>query len=231
MQTIQRFQQFSVQSEGTVNALLPQDDIRTRLTNAGCPIDPLIARVPYANYSGKVELRQAGPVEVAGLLELYPDWFACIIDVQILTCLRSSLLVGWWELVFPWPNSHFRWIDDPSSDGTENVQYVVPSTQISFPRRCVLNHLDRYPAVGSTKGILLGLYDGLVPKQYMHGRTVAAELKLHDYFDRPVVATPISLWVDRGTVRKPKGVPREIAKRGSLLSRRDREPIGGYERK
>jgi hypothetical protein len=172
-------------------------ELLERLNTAGCPVDPPDETWSPSALGGRLKIFQSGGVNESSLHEVGMGIFACNISLRIATDLHCDLLIDSWELVLPWSDPGFQWLEDPTQFDSRREEYLVPCTQLYFPRIVVLNHRKWFRKNDVAEGLLLGTCGIEVPSEYPHGSTVEGKLSAQDQFGEPITSVLISLWVDR----------------------------------
>ena len=165
-------------------------------------------------------VRQIGGVADSAVFE-YSAGTGVMIDL-ILTVNTAGIGISYFGLDLPWKPIAFQWLPDPREiDGGKIYRFA--DTHIDFAHDQVINHRadNRLLSRGeSIKGLLLGTDMAPIPNEFRHGQLVAVTLRIGDQLGCENRSS-IALTIRRMEKRKTP-IP---SRRGSLFSRRDRDPV------
>ena len=197
-----------------------------QLLDSGIPLEEEVVSELRASCQG-LALYQAGTPVENELFDLEFGGFGLIASIAICNDSPRTIHISQYRLEPPWPESGFRWLDDPWKKAPRERTYSFPKYgPEGFERECVLNHqVGRHGRLlpdDCIEGFLCGVGQACIPDGYYHRQRLPIQLSV---FDGRGQGTSIILNVlinREGRVRRRQ--------RNEGLKKRDAETLGTRSR-
>ncbi len=169
-----------------MNIEINNEELRlfAELRRGGIPLDEAVLEEIKAACRGLVIHRTGNIVENA-VFDLDSGGAAYMLAIAIENDSDQILRVQELRLEMAWPESHFRWLENPLAKVPREYFYSFPPPgPAGFDRDVVLNHRLRpgcklYPG-DSLEGLLLGVGQASVPDQYLNRQGLHMRLSILD---------------------------------------------------
>jgi hypothetical protein len=163
-----------------------QEEVRRlfELRSLGVPLDEDLLEEMGAACRG-LEIYQAGTILENAVFDLDSGGTGYMLAVAIYNGSGQILRPQGPRLELAWPESHFRWLENPFGKVPREYTYSFPPPgPAGFDRDAVLNHRLRpgsklYPG-DWLEGLLLGVGQASVPDQYLNRQGLRMRLSILD---------------------------------------------------
>ena len=154
----------------------------SRILESGIPLDPAVVEALRASCRGLSICQIGSPVENT-VFDLEHGGTGYMLSVEICNHAPGILGIEQYRLESPWPESDFRWLEDPRKLTPCEVNYSFPKYgPEGLDRECVLNHRvgrnGRLLPGGCTRGFLCGVGQACIPDEYQDRQRVRMQLSL-----------------------------------------------------
>jgi hypothetical protein len=163
----------------------PADLLRMeKLLAAGIPLDEKVVSDLRASCQG-LSLYQTGTVAENELFDLAFGGFGLLMSISVSNDSRRTIHIGQYRLEPPWPESGFRWLEDPRKKVPRERDYSFPQYgPEGLERECVVNHRvgreGRLFPGDTVEGFLCGLGRACIPDEYQHRQRLSLRLSVFD---------------------------------------------------
>jgi hypothetical protein len=163
----------------------PADLLRMeQLLASGIPLDEGVVSDLRASCQG-LSLYQTGAVVENELFDLAFGGFGLLISVSVGNDSPGTIHISQYRLEPPWPESDFRWLEDPRKKVPRERNYSFPQYgPEGLERECVLNHrVDRQGRLlpgECIEGFLCGVGQVCIPHEYQHRQRLSLRLSVFD---------------------------------------------------
>jgi hypothetical protein len=154
----------------------------SRILASGIPLDPVVVEALRASCRGLSICQIGSPVENT-IFDLEHGGTGYMLSVEICNHAPKILGIEQYRLEPPWPESDFRWLEDPRKLTPCEVSYSFPKYgPEGLDRECVLNHRvgrnGRLLPGDCTRGFLCGVGQACIPEEYQDRQRVRMQLSL-----------------------------------------------------
>jgi hypothetical protein len=144
--------------------------LATQLNKQGIPLDPEVLKSMEADCAGLL-IYQSGTIAENTVFDLDSGGAGFMLSVAIYKEAKRILYPVEYRLELPWPETQFRWLEDPWRKIPWEHAYSFPKPgPEGFEREVVLNHRcgrqGRILPGGCLEGLLLGVGQSPVPNHY-----------------------------------------------------------------
>jgi hypothetical protein len=154
----------------------------SRILESGIPLDPVVVEALRRSCGGLSISQIGSPVENT-IFDLEHGGTGYMLSVEICNHAPKILGIEQYRLEPPWPESDFRWLEDPRKLTPCEVNYSFPKYgPEGLDRECVLNHRvgrnGRLLPGDCTRGFLCGVGQACIPDEYQDRQRVRMQLSL-----------------------------------------------------
>ena len=174
-----------------------------RLLAAGCPLEIQGDALDSAHSAGSgLLIEQVSGLTESLVFDLDDGGAAYILSAIITNHLPRPVRIQDFHLEPPWPDPHFRWLEDPPPGAPQRNLYCFPGLAPEFDRDVVINGCRgkrikaRLQPGRFIEGLLLGMGPEPIPDRYEHGCLVDMKLSVFVQAETCFSST-VSVWVKR----------------------------------
>ncbi len=154
----------------------------SRILASGIPLDPVVVEALRASCRGLSICQIGSPVENT-IFDLEHGGTGYMLSVEICNHAPKILGIEQYRLESPWPESDFRWLEDPRKLTPCEVNYSFPKYgPEGLHRECVLNHRvgrnGRLLPGDCARGFLCGVGQAFIPEEYRDRQRVRMQMSL-----------------------------------------------------
>jgi hypothetical protein len=155
-----------------------------QLVVSGIPLDDGIVGDLRTSSQG-LSLYQTGTSVENELFDIALGGFGVLISISVANDSPGTIYIGQYRLELPWPESNFRWLEDPRKKVPRELSYSFPQYgPEGLERECVLNHRvgrqGRLLPGETIEGFLCGLGRACIPDEYQHRQDLSLRLSVFD---------------------------------------------------
>lgn len=154
------------------------------LLASGIPLDERVVSDLRTSCQG-LSLHQTGTLVENELFDLAFGGFGLLVSISVSNDSRRTIHTSQYRLEPPWPESGFRWLDDPWKKVPRESSYSFPQYgPQALERECVLNHRagrqGRLLPGECIEGFLCGVGQVCIPDEYQHRQRLSLQLSVFD---------------------------------------------------
>jgi hypothetical protein len=154
----------------------------SRILDSGIPLDPVVVEALRASCRGLSICQIGSPVENT-VFDLEHGGTGYMLGVEIRNNTPKILSIEQYRLEPPWPESDFRWLEDPRKLRPREFNYSFPQYgPEGLDRECVLNHHvgrnGRLLPGDCIHGLLCGVGEAGIPDEYQDRQLLSMQLSV-----------------------------------------------------
>jgi hypothetical protein len=153
-----------------------------QLVASGIPLDDGVVSDLRTSSQG-LSLYQTGTPVENELFDLAFGGFGLLVSVSVRNDSPGTIHISQYRLEPPWPESGFRWLEDPRKKVPRERSYSFPQYgPEGLERECVLNHRvgrqGRLLPGECIEGFLCGVGQVSIPDEYQHRQRLSLRLSV-----------------------------------------------------